>query len=434
VGTPNVFKGVFYGWWVLLACIVYHAVGAGLYFYGFSVFYTPILLEFGWSSAVTSGAFSLSRLEGGLEGPLIGWLVDRWGARKLLFLGVLLTSLGFIAMTYVNSIFLLYLVYGGFLSIGWNTGFTHSMTALIANWFIKRRSRAMSLYAIAAGVGGAVLVPILAKSISSIGWRMTAVICGAGFFVVGLPLAFIVRNKPEDMRLLPDGISINLIEKFEDVETKSDLSSQFSAESIALEADFTIGEALRSRTFWTLMLAESFRSFLLGSIVLHQIPYLVSIGVSQETAASILGLMITISIPGRLVFGTLGDFYSKRKLLVSAMALQTLGVFILSQATGVAHAYAFITFYGIAYGGAIPLLYAFRGELFGRKRYATISGILAPFRMVGSVVGPIFAGYIYDVYHDYKLAFYVFTLLALLSAVSFIFVKSEDKRSNANSF
>jgi MFS family permease len=195
-----------------------------------------------------------------------------------------------------------------------------------------------------------------------------------------------------------------------------------------LEVEFTATEALRSRTFWVLALAESFRSFLLGSVVLHQIPYLISIGVAHDTAAAILGLMITLIIPGRLVFGSLGDFYSKRKLIVTAMAMQALGVFIFSQATGLLHAYAFIVIYGVAYGGAIPLLYAFRGELFGRRRYATISGLLAPFKMIGNVAGPIFAGYIYDVHRDYRLAFHVFTALALLSAVTFIFVKPENQR------
>jgi MFS family permease len=87
LGIRGLLKSSFYGWWVLLACIIIHAIGSGEFYYGFSVFYTPILMEFGWSSAVTAGAFSLSRLEGGLEGPFVGWLVDRYGARKLLFLG-----------------------------------------------------------------------------------------------------------------------------------------------------------------------------------------------------------------------------------------------------------------------------------------------------------------------------------------------------------
>lgn len=425
MGASDRLRGVFYGYWVLLGCVFLHALGAGEFFYGFSVFYTPILLEFGWSSAVTSGAFSLSRLEGGLEGPFVGWLVERFGAKKLVFFGVVLTAIGFFAMIFVDNVLMLYLVYGGLLSIGHNTGFTHAMTSMIAQWFIRKRSRAMSAYAIAAGIGGAAIVPLIARSISVFGWRMTAVFCGVSYLVFGIPLVFIMRDRPEDIGLLPDGVSVDHL-----AVTKRGASTG-SPEEPVLEVDFTTGEALRSRAFWTLMLGEMFRSFLLGSIVLHQIPYLVSIGIPHGTASSILGLMITLSIPGRLVFGSLGDFYDKRKLLVLALSLQALGILILSRASGVAHAYAFVVVYGIAYGGAIPLLMSFRGELFGRRRFATISGLMAPFKMIGSVVGPVFAGYIYDVYGDYRLAFYAFVLLALFSATSFWFVRPIHREVSA---
>jgi len=249
---------------------------------------------------------------------------------------------------------------------------------------------------------------------------VTAIFCGLIYLVIGLPLSLVIKDKPEDMELLPDGASTKLSEG-----TDSERKVQIPPEGTGDETKFSAGATLRSRTFWTLVLAESFRSFLLGSVVLHQIPYLVSIGVAQDTAANILGLMIAMSIPGRLFFGSLGDFYSKRKLLVIVMALQALGIFAFSQAQGVMHAYAFVAIYGVSYGGGIPLTYAFRGELFGRRRYAIISGLIAPFKMIGSVVGPIFAGYIYDVYQDYSLAFTVFTLLAVLSSMTFIFVKPD---------
>jgi MFS family permease len=411
-------RKVFYGYWVMLACFVLHAIGSGEFFYGFSVFYTPILLEFGWSSAVTAGAFSLSRLEGGLEGPVVGWLVDRVGPRKLLVVGVVLSALGFFAMTQVDSVLLLYLVYGGLLSIGYNTGFVHSMASMVAQWFIRRRSFAMSIYALAAGIGGSVIVPLLARSIAALGWRSTAMICGASLLVVGIPLSLIVRDRPEDMGLLPDGMDPS--------ELKSATVGGSSPEGLGLETEFTARQVFETSTFWTLMLGECFRSFLLGSVVIHQIPYLMSIGLPEETAANILGLMITLSIIGRLAFGSLGDYWSKRKLLVIAMFLQAVGIFVFSQATGVLHAYAFVAIYGIAYGGAIPLLYSFRGELFGRRRYATISGAVAPFKMIGNVVGPVFAGYIFDVYGDYRLAFYIFAVLALLSAFTFSLVRPID--------
>jgi len=414
LGLRKRFNDIFYGYWILLGTFLLHGMASGIYFYGFSVFYTPIQREFGWSSAVTSGAVSLSRLEGGVEGPVVGYLVDRYGARRLLAIGVVMTGLGFIAMLYVDSVLMLYLVYGGLLSIGYNTGFSHAMTSMITHWFKRRRSRAMGVYAIAAGIGGALIVPMLAKSITVNGWRMTAIYCGLAFWVVGIPFTFVFRNKPEDLGLLPDGDTLN-----------PDPAQPEATGHVVPEKTASVKDALKSPIFIKLLLAESFRTFLLGSLVLHQIPHLITIGIPEETAASILGLMILISIPGRIIFGTLGDYFNKRLLLTAIMLIQALGVLIFAYASNIFHVYAFLIIYGLAYGGAIPLLMAFRGELFGRERFATISGAMAPFRMIGNVVGPVFAGYMFDVTGSYRLAFQVFVLLAVLSGFFFYMVKGE---------
>ena len=404
--------GIFYGYWILIGAFLLHALDSGLYFYGFSVFYTPIRLEYAWSAAAVAGAISFSRLEGGIEGPFVGYLIERFGARKILGIGVLLTGLGYVLMIYVNSVWSLYLVYGGVLSIGYNMGFTHSLSTLINNWFIKKRARAMSLYALAAGIGGAVFVPLLSKSIQLYGWRMTAIFSGSAFWIIGLPAVMVFRNFPEDMGLLPDG------------ETPIEQSNIKDA-SVELEPELSTRDALKSVTFRRLLLAESLRTFLLGSIVLHQIPHLLSIGIDEVTAAGILGLMISISIPGRLIFGFLGDYFEKRKLIAATMIIQGIAVLIFALASNIIHVYAFVIIYGLTYGGCIPLLMAFRGDIFGRKKFAQMSGIMSPFRMIGNVVGPVFAGFLFDVTGNYRIAFIVFTCLAVMSGISFFFVKGD---------
>lgn len=404
---------IFHGYWVLLGASLLHFLDSGIYFYGFSVFYTPIMAEFGWSAAAVAGAVSFSRLEGGLEGPIVGYLIDRFGARRVLAFGVTLTGIGYFAMTRVDSIWMLYLVYGGILSIGYNTGFTHSLSSLVTNWFIKKRGRAMSIYALAAGIGGAIAVPLLSKSMIIYGWRMTAIFCGLAFWIAGFPAAYIFRNRPEDMGLLPDGETLSQV--------------QIGAEASAIEEpDMTTMEALKSVTFRRLLIAESLRTFLLGSIVLHQIPHLINIGIDSETAAGILGTMIFVSIPGRLIFGFLGDYIEKRKLVAATMIIQGIAVLILGYATSIIHVYAFVVIYGLTYGGCIPLLMAFRGDIFGRKKYAQMSGIMSPFRMIGNVIGPVLAGYIFDVTGSYRSAFTFFTVLAFLSGISFYFVKNDQ--------
>jgi MFS family permease len=415
MGLKSKLDNVYYGYWVLLGAFLLHFLDSGLYFYGFSVFYTPIREEFGWSAAVVAGAISFSRLEGGIEGPLVGYLIKRFGPRKIITIGVILTGLGYMAMIYVDNPFLLYLVYGGILSIGYNMGFTHGLSTLITNWFIKKRTKAMGLYALAAGIGGALLVPLISKSMVLYGWRTTAILCGLAFWVVGLPAAYLFRNSPEEMGLLPDGLSPG---DYIDPETGE-------SKVVDDEPEISTKDALKSVTFRRLLLAESLRTFLLGSIVLHQIPHLISIGLSADTAGGILGMMIFASIPGRVIFGFLGDRIKKNKLLAATMIIQGIGVLVLAFASNIIHVYAFVVIYGLTYGGCIPLLMAFRGDIFGRKNFAQMSGIMSPFRMIGNVIGPVLAGYLFDVTGSYKVAFVSFAALAVMSGISFYFVKSD---------
>ncbi len=163
------------------------------------------------------------------------------------------------------------------------------------------------------------------------------------------------------------------------------------------EGELTTREALKSGTFRRLLLAESLRTFLLGSIVLHQILHLINIGIDEVTAASILGLMISINVPGRLIFGFLGDYIEKRKLIAITMIIQGIGVLVFAFASTLFHVYAFVIIYGLTYGGCIPFLMAFCGDIFGRKKYAQMSGIMSPFRMIGNVVGLVFSGFLFAV-------------------------------------
>jgi MFS family permease len=189
------------------------------------------------------------------------------------------------------------------------------------------------------------------------------------------------------------------------------------------EVEFTVGQAVRTSTFWTLVLAMAFRSSILSSIVVHQIAHLEDIGIARHTAETVLGLMIAMSIPGRLFFGWLGDRVSKQHLLAFSSVLQGIGIFILANATGLAYVWPFLLFYGLGYGGAIPLTQALRADLFGRKVFATVGGLIMPFTTLGGVAGPIFAGYMYDVTDSYRIAFYTFVVLILLSGLTFLFVR-----------
>jgi len=405
---------------MVAAGFVINAFGVGTYFYGFSTFFNPMIQEFGWSRTVMSGAFSLSRLEGGLEGPIAGWLTDKFGARRILIIGVAIAGLGFITLQLVNSPLSLYLIFGLFLSLGFNLGYTHATGAAIAKWFIRKRSRAFSILITGNGVGGAIFVPVIAWLIIEFGWRSAATVIGIATLAIPLPLGFLIRSNPEDLGLAPDGQPAR----------KERLPSEAGYASTEAPADgdfpedisFTVGEAMRTRAFWVYVGSMMLRSCILSAIVVHQIPHLTDIGIPYQTASTVLGLMVLMSVPGRFLFGWLGDRFNKKVLLFLLCLLQAVGMYIFINATTIQLLYLFVVVYGLGYGGVIPLTFALRADLFGRKNYATIAGISMAMATIGTVAAPIFAGYLYDVTQTYNLAFYIFMGMIVVSGVLFLLI------------
>ena len=418
----------FHGWWIVSVTAVLYGYGAGVNFYGFGVFFNPMREEFGWSRAATAGVFSLARLEGAPLGPIIGWLIDRVGSRRMMVAGLSLTGLGFMSMYFIQSLWMFYAIYGLLIATGFSMGFFQASQAIVANWFFRRRAQALSYLAVGGGLGGAALVPAMGAFMGMAGWQWTAVAVGLLMWLVGIPLALLLRNRPEDMGQVPDGIPSRRESQAADDAKLAPSAPPGRADSAERrEVEFTVGQALRTSTFWILVLAMAFRSSILSSIVVHQIAHLEDIGIARHTAEAMLGLMIAMSIPGRLLFGWLGDRVSKQHLLAFSSVLQGIGIFIIANATGLAYVWPFLLFYGLGYGGAIPLTQALRADLFGRKVFATVGGLIMPFTTLGGVIGPIFAGYMYDMTDSYKFAFYTFVVLILLSGLTFLFVRAPQQ-------
>ena len=400
--------------------------GGGSFFFGFSIFFKPVSDEFGWSRAVTSGAFALSQAEGFIEGPIVGPLVDRFGPKKLMLIGISMVSIGFIALSFVNSLFTFYLVYVVLLAVGFNTGFFVASQTAVGNWFIKKRSLALGILTTAFGFGGGLMSPFIAHLILNYSWRSAAIILGIGMAVIGLPFALLVRHKPEQYGYLPDGESTES-GNIETLPQEKDSQSEVSTRATTMadssqEVNFTIWEAFRTPVFWMLSVAFALRTFAISAVVVHQIPLLIDRGINEQTAAGILGLMGFMSVPGRLLFGYLGDRFNKRYLLVITYLLQTLGLYILLTAESIIQLYLFTFVFGLGWG-APALLLAIRGDYFGRKHFATIAGVQQSIVAIGTIVGPIFAGWVFDVTQSYEVAFTAFIISVSIGAVICFFAK-----------
>ena len=191
------------------------------------------------------------------------------------------------------------------------------------------------------------MVPIIAWLVADYGWRSAAFILGMGMAVVGLPMAVLVRHRPEQYGYVPDGQSGPPAKA-----AGTDSEAGARANTPIEEVDFTIWEALKTRAFWILSLAFGFRTLAISATVIHQIPLLTDRGFSEGTAAGVLALMSLMSVPGRLIFGFLGDYLDKRRLVFIAYILQGIGLVVLLNASSLAHLYLFTIVFGLGWGAA----------------------------------------------------------------------------------
>ena len=400
-------RKIFYGWWMVGAATILNFFMGGTFIYGFTVFFNPIRNTFGWGAAVTSIAFTLQRLEAGFLEVLVGYLVDKVGPRKLMLGGWSVVGLGFLLMSRVDA---LWSFYGAFLIIATGLNFAAFVVIFttIANWFEKRRSRAMTVVATGFGASGT-LVPLIALMVGELGWRETLTVVGVGLWLIGIPLSSLMKHKPAQYGYLPDGAS---------QEETSELESASGFKSVKERAkeqarSFTVREAVRTRAFWLLSGVAFFQFVGASAVMVHIVPYLESVNISTTMAATTVTGVTVCSLIGRLGFGFLGDFANKRYLIAIGITLQMIGIFVLSfiNMDRVWIIIPFLLTYAPGFGATMPLRPALQADYFGTDNYGTIMGLMMLVSMVGGLASPIVAGWIFDVTGSYNLAWLIYAMV-----------------------
>jgi len=403
-------RSIYYGWWIALAGAFSMALSAGLNFYGFSAFFVPLNAEFGWSRTALSAVFSMSRLEGGLLGPIEGYVTDRLGPRKVMLVGVPLMGVGFILLSRVDSILELYLVYLLAIAAGSGFGFMTPVTAAVANWFHAKRSRAFGLLWSGVAIGGGALVPLVAWLIDAHGWRTAAVVSGVLILVVGFPVALVMRHRPEQYGLLPDGAEARTLARQSARRGETEPGGAPAAEQGELGAR----QALRTPAFWFLGLSSSLRSVVTSGFAIHFIPMMVDRGMSLPLAGSLLGSVAFLSITGRFGLAWLGDTWDKRYLLAGTLGITSLTMIGMCFVTDLAPLIGILVAYAAVYGGSTVLPLSLQADLFGRRSFATTRGLLNTVQTGGMLIGPVFAGFVFDRTGDYLWAFAGFAAASFL--------------------
>ena len=418
-------KPIFYGWWIVLAGSISQAYTSGTFWQGFGAFFDPIIDQFGWSRALTAGAMSLQRTESGAISPFVGWFVDKFGPRNVMLFGTGLTALGFILLSRIQELWQFYAAFL-VLTIGLSFGTFLIVTTAVANWFVENRSKALSFTMAGAGLGG-VLVPVIIWLIATTDWRTGLVVVAIGHLVIGIPVSFVMKSRPEDYGMLPDGA----LPEEPDEQTGSEDAARRRA-ALSSEVDMTTRQALSSRVFWQLAIAMGVSGMVISASI-HQIPAITSFGISRNIAGfAILGVSL-FSVAGRLGSGFFGDRLDKRHVIAVSLFLQFVGTMVFAFSTELWHLAIFIVTWGVGFGASIPVRFALIADLFGRRHYGSIMGTMMTTSAIFGVIAPVLVGWIYDIRGNYRepfalMAFSVLIAIPMILTLGQARVQAEQSR------
>lgn len=414
-------SGIFYGWWIVAAGGAVQGYMSAVFWRGFQAFFDPIVETFGWSRGATAAALSLQRTESGLISPFVGTLLDRFGPRWLMAFGVLVTGLGFILMSLVNSLWQFYAAMA-LLTVGMSFGTFIVLVATVGNWFIRRRGTALAVLMSCSAVGGFAL-PILVKSIDTFGWRHVLFAVGVGFWIIGFPAMLAMRRRPEDYGQLPDGA------------TSSHSGRGKGKRGVARETNISARQVLTMRFFWQFAIAASFGQLLSATNLLH-LPALKSFGVNPAVAALAAGSIAFGDLAGRLGMGILGDRYDKRLLMSIAFTLMSIGSLALALVNASVFGFSlgaaiplpvFVVGFGLGFGASIPLRLAMVADYFGRRSYGSVVGVMSSVSAIFGAVGPIFVGAMFDITASYRLAFLILALIMVVAIPMTALLESPER-------
>lgn len=400
-------------WWLVIVGCITHAVNTGLSYFGMSAYFPSFEREFGWSRTAISGAFSLARIESGLLGPMEGYVTDRVGPQRMIFIGLFLCVGGFLALSLVDSLPMLYAVIVLGIVLGSSLGYNMPISVLIAKVFRERRSLAFGIFRMGPGISGP-MVPLVGWMIGLWGWRTAAVISGCVLLAIGFPLACVIRK-------------IYTQEEAGIVSLESSEANSKDSPHSSIDPQFTLKQALRHRSFWLLSVAMGMRHLVTEGVSVHFVILLVDRGWSTEAASTLLGVSALIGAPARIGMGWLGDLLDKRRLVMGLLLALSVSVLLMGYT---AQAFVFTTcmiIYSLAYGGLAALQEPIRADYFGTRAFATIQGMSRSVVTAGTFLGPIIAGFFYDVTKSYTIAFGVFALVSLMATLFMFFAKPPQR-------
>ena len=403
---------IYYGW--IIVAVVFVTMGVGVNARtAFSLLFPPILGEFGWERGVTAGAFSFGFLVSAALSPSLGRLMDRRGPRVVIELGVLLIGTGLLLATLVTRPWHLYatlgvMVGGGSVCLGY-TG----QSLFLPNWFVRRRGLAMSLAFSGVGVGSMILLPWMQVLIGRSGWRAACWAMGLLVLLLLVPLNLLLRRRPEDMGLEPDGDRATAVSAA--ARTSNVVDAAWAS------VDWTLARAVRTARFWWIAIGYFLGLFAWYAVQVHQTKYLIEIGFGPRDAAWALGFVSLAGIPGQIALGWLSDRIGREWVWTVGslgFAICYAALLLLAVSATMPLLYVMVIAQGMLGYGLTSVVGAIPAEIFQGRHYGSIFGTLMLSSIAGGAVGPWLTGVLYDRTGSYTLPFWISIGCCVVSAVT----------------
>ncbi|MFC1911905.1 MFS transporter [Chloroflexota bacterium] len=364
-------------------------------FYSFGVFFNPLLEEFGWTRAMTSGAFSLSLVVLSFFVIVAGRLNDRFGPRIVISVSGLGLGIGYILASQVNATWQLYLYYGVIIGASMSAAYV-PIVSTVARWFVKRRG--MMTGVAVSGLGmGTLITPLIANwLVSNYGWRFSYTAFGIVVLVIIILMSQLLRRDPGQIGQVPYGAD----------DSRENLSTQ--------PIGFSLKQALHTKQFWMLGFSAGCFAISLGTVMVHIVPHAIGLGISATSAASILSIVGGAGTVSRIIIGTACDRIGSKPALTICFAFLLVSILVLLIAKELWMLYLFAVLFAFAYGGMSAVISPTVAQFFGLVSHGAILGVINVFGEGGSGVGSVLTGYIFDVTGGYQVAF------SLCLALSFV--------------
>ncbi len=393
----------FYGY-VVVAVIFLILVIIGGAHYSFGVFFKPLAGEFGWSRAMTSGAFSLYIVLSGFLWMISGRLNDRFGPRIVMTGTLLFLGLGYLLMSRISVIWHLYLFYGVIIAVGMSAAFV-PMASTVARWFVKNRGLMTGIAISGVGAGTMVMPPLASWLIASYGWRISYIILAVVVWVVLMAIAQLLKRDPSQIGKLPYG--------YHEIRTEGPSLG---------EEGFSTKEAIFTRQFWLLGIISLLFGVFLQGVMVHIVLHAIDTGIPPTMAATVLTAVGGLGIAGRIIMGSAGDRIGNRTVLIICYAIITVALAWLLVVKELWMFYIFAGVFGFAYGGLGAVLSPLVADLFGLRSHGAILGITGFANQIGGAIGPVMAGAVFDTTGSYYIAFLIFMACGLVNVILSLFL------------